>query len=102
MPPLSEVILKQFEPDLATDLDVVVAVEAPPERVVFAIRDNQLALLQPDAEPHFSLLFSSTERARAIISRETNLIDAFMSHDFRADGYIVTSFRVLAALKAYP
>ncbi len=102
MTELYELIVANFDPAKAQELDVIVGVVAPPDRFVFSIRDAALTPLDPAVQPHFSLLFSSQAIAIAMLNRRIQPIDAFMAQDFSSDGYIVTCFRVLAALNAYP
>ena len=102
MTELYELIVANFDPAKAQELDVIVGVDAPPDRFIFSIRNAVLTPLDAAVQPHFSLLFSSQAIAIAMLNRRIQPIDAFMAQDFSSDGYIVTSFRVLAALNAYP
>jgi hypothetical protein len=103
---LARVLTERFDAAAAADLDVIVgfawpalASTAPAPTLRCSIRAGDLEILKDDApcEPDFTLYFRDEAHAIALLSAAISPIDAFMAGEFRSSGYIVWSFRTLAA-----
>lgn len=101
---LARVLTERFDATAAADLDVVVgfawpAHAAPVPTLRCTIHAGVFEILTDEApyEPDFTLYFRDEAHAIDLLSARISPIDAFMAGEFRSSGYIVWSFRTLAA-----
>ena len=103
---LARVLTERFDATAATDLDVVVGFAWPaqphaatPALLRCRIRDGVFEILADESScaPDFTLYFRDEAHAIGLLSTKISPIDAFMAGEFRSSGYIVWSFRTLAA-----
>ena len=61
--------------------------------------DMKLYPAPTDEQADFTLYFTDAEQALALLTGKADPVAAFMAHEFRADGYLILVFSVLALFR---
>ena len=102
---LGDELRRRFVPEAAAGLDHTIDLDMQASPLLrLRVRQRQLSLkfmewqerdqLQPQADARF--YFPDLATGRALLLGEANAIDAFMQGAFRADGYLMLSFALMA------
>ncbi len=69
--------------------------------VILRVHHGSLELQPAAEEDHtdFTLYFTDAEQALALLTGKADPVAAFMAHEFRADGYLILVFSVLAMFR---
>lgn len=92
---LETLLISRFDARSAAGFDGAIRLTVDPDALQFTIRDGQLVFGGRIA-PDVTFTFSDVETATALLSGQSNPIDAFMQGRFKADGYLLWAFALPA------
>jgi hypothetical protein len=95
-----------FYPPAATGLDALLRLKIGDEELVFSVSphglifsDQQEGKFQSSA-PDATFFFEDVDTAWALLSGRADAFDAFMNGRFRADGYLMWAFSLMAMFQS--
>ena len=98
---LQQHLVASFHSPAATGLDAVLRLDVGGETLSFRVREGALQFdLDPLIEPDATFLFADRETAWALFSGREDAFEAFMSERFRADGYLMWAFTLMAMFRS--
>ena len=93
--------IHQFLDQLHGGLDAVIRLAIADDELVFEIREQQLRFCDPQAaRPDATFFFEDVDIAWALLSGQADAFSAFMEGRFRADGYLMWAFRLMAMFQS--
>jgi putative sterol carrier protein len=97
---LHRLLEASFQPGITRGMDAVLRVQAGEAAVTFRVDHGTIEFdqgnrLVPDATFHFPDVAS----ARALLQGEQDAFEAFMAGRFRADGYLMWAFALIAMFR---
>ena len=99
--PLHRLLEASFHPPAARGMDAVLRIRAGDEALTFRITHGAIEFdpanrLQPDTTFHFA----DVATAEALFAGAEDAFDAFMTGRFRADGYLMWAFTLMAMFRS--
>ena len=92
---------KTFHPPASEGLDAVFRLAIDDEYLQFEIADNTLTFHDADARrPDATFFFEDVDTAWALLSGQADAFSAFMEGRFRADGYLMWAFTLMAMFQS--
>ena len=97
---LHRLLEESFQPGITRGMDAVLRVQAGDAAITFHVDHGKIVFdlanrLVPDATFHFA----DVATARALLHGEQDAFDAFMAGRFRADGYLMWAFALIAMFR---
>jgi len=97
---LHRLLEASFQPGITRGMDAVLRVQAGEDAVTFRVDHGTIVfdpgnLLVPDATFHFA----DVATARELLQGEQDAFEAFMAGRFRADGYLMWAFALIAMFR---
>ena len=95
-----------FFPPAAMGLDAVLRLQMGDEQLLFAVSPSGLSFDDPDGEegfpatPDATFFFEDVDTAWALLSGRADAFEAFMQGRFRADGYLMWAFSLMAMFQS--
>lgn len=95
-----------FHPPAAIGLDAVLRLQIGDEQLVFTVSPTGLIFDDPDTVPEPSSIpdatffFEDVDTAWALLSGRADAFEAFMQGRFRADGYLMWAFSLMAMFQS--
>ena len=95
-----------FHPPAAIGLDAVLRLQIGDEQLVFTVSPTGLIFDDPDisaepsAIPDATFFFEDVDTAWALLSGRADAFEAFMQGRFRADGYLMWAFSLMAMFQS--
>ena len=96
---LENFLIARFDAQMAAGFDGVIRLSVDAQSLTCTIRDGQLTC-NTEAAPDVTFMFSDFDTAMAILSGQTDPIDAFMQGRFKADGYLMWAFAMMAFFRS--
>ena len=104
---LKQALQAAFHPAAAVDFDARVRLQlglpedSPAPALTLTIHHGVLDVAEstPGEAVDFTLFFADAEQALALLTGQADPVAAFMAHEFRADGYLIWVFSVLAMFR---
>ena len=104
---LMQALRSAFHPTAAADFDARVRLQlglpedALTPSLTLGIHHGALDVAESTAGEavDFTLYFADAEQALALLTGQADPVAAFMAHEFRADGYLIWVFSVLAMFR---
>ncbi len=100
---LIDTLLASHQPSAGREFDAKVMLECASSKTAVLLElhhgDIRCRLAAPEDEADFTLYFNSCEQAAALLTGQADPVAAFMAHQFRADGYLIWVFSVLAMFR---
>jgi putative sterol carrier protein len=98
---LHRLLEASFHPPAAAGMDAVLRIQAGDQALTFRIVHGTIAFdpdnrLQPDTTFHFA----DVATAEALFAGTEDAFDAFMAGRFRADGYLMWAFTLMAMFRS--
>ncbi|HEY5644614.1 MAG TPA: SCP2 sterol-binding domain-containing protein [Pseudomonadales bacterium] len=86
-----------FHPPASQGMDAVIRLSIADERLQFQISGGAIRFHDADSQPpDATFFFEDVDIAWALLSGQANAFDAFMEGRFRADGYLMWAFTLMA------
>ncbi len=90
-----------FHPPASTGLDAVIRLAIADEMLQFEVADGRILFHDAQARrPDATFFFEDVDIAWALLSGQGDAFDAFMEGRFRADGYLMWAFRLMAMFQS--
>ncbi len=99
---LIERLKAAYHAPAAQDFDAVVRLDLGSQpHVILRVHHGAMRLhpAAADDQADFTLYFTDAEQALALLTGQADPVAAFMAHQFRADGYLILVFSVLALFR---
>ena len=96
---LTDCLLAGYDPARRGDLEARFAIATAETSAAFEIAQAGFRVLDPDAPVDVTIYCRDTALAIALFTGRGNPVEAFMSGDFSASGYLVWIFRILGAFR---
>lgn len=98
---LRRILMTNFYPPAARGMDAVLRVQVGDEDIDFRVENERIEF---DLEPHVAadttFRFADHRTARALLTGEEDAFEAFMHGRFRADGYLMWAFTLMAMFRS--
>lgn len=92
---------KTFFPPASAGMDAVIRLAIADERLQFEISDGAISFHDADSRPpDATFFFEDVDTAWALLSGQASAFDAFMEGRFRADGYLMWAFTLMAMFES--
>lgn len=92
---------RTFHPPASHGLDAVFQLAIAEEALTFAIADRKIRFLEDGSvRPDATFLFSDMDTAWALLTGRSDAFSAFMAGSFRADGYLMWAFTLMAMFQS--
>ncbi len=92
---------KTFFPPASAGLDAVIRLAIADEYLQFEISDGTLSFHDAAArQPDATFFFEDVDTAWSLLSGQSSAFDAFMEGRFRADGYLMWAFTLMAMFRS--
>ena len=90
-----------FFPPASQGMDALIQLSIADEQLLLEIRDGRLDFHQPGSrEPDATFYFEDVDTAWALLSGQADAFEAFMQGRFRADGYLMWAFTLMATFQS--
>ena len=90
-----------FFPPASTGMDAVIRLAIADEQLQFEISDGFITFHEADARsPDATFYFTDVDTAWSLLSGQASAFDAFMEGRFRADGYLMWAFTLMAMFRS--
>ncbi|MCZ6616633.1 MAG: hypothetical protein O7E57_00765 [Gammaproteobacteria bacterium] len=91
---------KNFSPHATEGLDATFCLAMAKERLTFRIREQALEFTTLESRScDATFHFEGVEDAAALLSGQQDVLKSFMSGQFRADGYLMWAFLLIAIFR---
>jgi putative sterol carrier protein len=98
---LRQLLEASFHPPAARALDAVLRIQVGDDALAFRVAGGQLDFDPAQcARPDTTFRFADHATARALFSGQEDAFDAFMHGRFRADGYLMWAFALMAMFRS--
>jgi putative sterol carrier protein len=97
---LREHLESNFHAPTATGLDAVIRLVIGDDFMEFRVHDGRLDFDHAHATPDATFRFADIDTAWALLSGRADAFEAFMEGRFRADGYLMWAFRLMAMFQS--
>lgn len=92
---------KTFFPPASAGMDAVIRLSIANEHLQFEISDGTLRFHDADSRAaDATFFFEDVDTAWALLSGQASAFDAFMEGRFRADGYLMWAFTLMAMFRS--
>ena len=82
-------------------MDAVLCLSIEDEQLIFEVADGELRFGDPDSlTPDATFFFEDVDIAWALLSGQADAFSAFMEGQFRADGYLMWAFALMAMFRS--
>ena len=98
---LENFLSARFDANMAADFDGAIRVLIEDQAANFVIREGKLTF-DTGIEPDATFIFSDVDTAKALLTGTGNAIEAFMEGRFKADGYLMWAFAMMAFFRREP
>lgn len=95
LPALQAHLEKNFHPAAAATLDATFRLDIEDQSITFAVRHGVLEFIDSDS-CDATFYFADVDTAWALLSGQADAFEAFMQGRFRADGYLMWAFALMA------
>ncbi len=89
-----------FHPPAAAGLDAVFRLAIGEETLTFAVSGSELVFDDDTLSPDATFFFEDVDTAWALLSGRADAFSAFMEGRFRADGYLMWAFALMAMFQS--
>ena len=90
-----------FHAPAATGMDAVLRIQVGDEHITFRVAHGTLSLLtDPTHAPDATFHFADLATAQALFFGTEDAFEAFMNERFRADGYLMWAFTLMAMFRS--
>jgi hypothetical protein len=96
---LQALLEKNFHPPAAGEIDAIFRLAVAEETLTFEVRHGVLDFRE-SAECDATFYFEDVDTAWALLSGQADAFDAFMNGRFRADGYLLWAFALMAMFRS--
>ncbi|MEZ5557421.1 MAG: SCP2 sterol-binding domain-containing protein [Pseudomonadales bacterium] len=101
LPALKAHLQRHFHPPAAAAFDAVFRLAIEDEYLTFSVRQGALEFdVAEDTRPDATFIFQDVDTAWALLSGQADAFDAFMQGRFRADGYLMWAFALMAMFQS--
>ncbi|MEN9805997.1 MAG: sterol transfer family [Pseudomonadota bacterium] len=98
---LRRILMTNFYPPAARGMDAVLRVQVGDEGIDFRVENERIEFdLEPHAAADTTFRFADHRTARALLTGEEDAFEAFMHGRFRADGYLMWAFTLMAMFRS--
>ena len=101
MADLEKFLGARFDPNMAAEFDGAIRVLVEDQALDFAIREGKLTF-DSSIEPDATFIFSDIDTAKTMLTGSGDAIEAFMEGRFKADGYLMWAFAMMAFFRSEP
>lgn len=92
---------RTFFPPASAGMDAIIRLAIADELLQFQVRDQQIEFHSPASrKPDATFFFEDVDVAWALLSGQADAFSAFMEGRFRADGYLMWAFRLMAMFRS--
>ncbi len=97
---LQRILMSSFYPPAARGMDAVLRVQVGDEVLDFRVQNERIDFnLEHHVTPDTTFRFADHRTARALLTGEEDAFEAFMHGRFRADGYLMWAFTLMAMFR---
>jgi putative sterol carrier protein len=94
-------LLHNFHPPASQGMDATFRLVIEKESLTFRVDHGSCEfLVDPEPTPDVTFYFQDVDTAWALLSGRGNAIEAFMQGRFRADGYLMWAFALMAMFQS--
>ena len=98
---LHELLETSFHPPAARGMDAVLRIQAADDALTIRVTGGEIEFdLDNRLQPDTTFRFADVATARALFAGEEEAFEAFMSGRFRADGYLIWAFTLMAMFRS--
>ena len=92
---------KTFHPPASTGMDAIIRLAIADELLQFQVADGRISFHEADTrKPDATFFFEDVDIAWALLSGQADAFTAFMEGRFRADGYLMWAFTLMAMFQS--
>lgn len=92
---------RSFFPPASQDMDAVIRLSIAEDELLLEISGGRLEFHEPDSvKPDATFFFEDVDTAWALLAGQADAFAAFMEGRFRADGYLMWAFRLMAMFRS--
>lgn len=91
---------KTFFPPASQGMDAVIRLSIADESLIFEISNGEIRFRDEGVAPDATFFFEDVDIAWALLSGQADAFSAFMEGRFRADGYLMWAFTLMAMFQS--